>query len=125
MFHFLDRTTINSRYSGHPPDRDLVSVIAGCEKIFILNHIYRRGSNVCSFSSTPVPFPDPLSGVKSIRTLFTNRTELERIVGHIPLGLSKIVSSFLNKGYPQGNSRNLWKTDQSRGWLGTGSSSYL
>ena len=48
-----------------------------------------------------------------------------RIVGHIPLALSRIVSSFLKKGKPQGNSRNLWKTDQSRIWLGTGTSSYL
>ena len=48
--------TVNSRYSGHPRDHDLVSVIAGCVKIFILNHIYRRGSQVCSFSLTPVLF---------------------------------------------------------------------
>ena len=53
--------TVNSRYRGHPRDRDLVSVIAGCEKIFILNHIYRRGSHVCSFWLTPVLFSDPLS----------------------------------------------------------------
>ena len=26
--------TVNSRYSGHPRDRDLVSVIAGCENFF-------------------------------------------------------------------------------------------
>ena len=49
-------STVNSRYSGHPRDRDLVSVIAGCEKFFILNHIYRKRSHVCSFSLTPVPF---------------------------------------------------------------------
>jgi len=64
---------VNSSYSGHPRDRDLVSVIAGCAKIFILNDIYRRGSHVCSFSLIPVPFSDPLSHVKSVRTLFTNR----------------------------------------------------
>ena len=52
---------------------------------------------MCSFSLTPVPFSDPLSYVKSIRTLFTNRIELEHIVGPIPSGLSRIVSSFLKR----------------------------
>lgn len=49
---------------------------SGVREMFILNRSYRRRSHVCSFSLT----------------LFTNRTELERIVGHIPLGLSRIVS---------------------------------
>ena len=50
------------------------SVIAGCEKIFILNRIYRRGSHVCSFSLSPVPFSDPSSGASKERQNRTNRT---------------------------------------------------
>ena len=64
--------TVNSRYSGHPRDRNLVSIIArvcnsGVRETFNLNHIYRMGSHACSFSLTPVPFSDPLSQVKSVR----------------------------------------------------------
>ena len=33
---------------------------------------------MCSFPLTPVPFSNPLSHVRSVRTLFTNRTELNR-----------------------------------------------
>ena len=40
---------------------------------------------MCSFSFTPVPFSDPLSQVKSVRTLFTNRTELNRTGVTYPL----------------------------------------
>ena len=32
MSEFED-STVNSRYSGHPRDRDLVSVIAGCDQL--------------------------------------------------------------------------------------------
>ena len=40
---------------------------------------------MCSFSLTPVPFSDPLSLVKSVRILFTNRTELNRTGVTYPL----------------------------------------
>ena len=40
---------------------------------------------MCSFSFTPVLFSDPLSHAKSIRTLFTNRTELNRTGVTYPL----------------------------------------
>ena len=48
-----------------PRDRVLVSVIArvrnsGVREIFFLNLIYRRGSHVCSFPLTQVPFSNPL-----------------------------------------------------------------
>ena len=87
--HFLDQKvcytecTVNSRYSGHPRDRDLVSKIArvrnsGVRENFYFKPYLQTGSHVCSFSLTPVPFPDPLSQVKSVRTLVTNRTELNR-----------------------------------------------
>ena len=67
--------TVNSRYYGHPRDRDLVSVIArvrnsGVRANFIWKHIYSRGLHVFSFSLAAVPFPDPFSHVKSVRTLF-------------------------------------------------------
>ena len=77
--------TVNSDYSGHPRDHDLVSVIVGCEKIFLLSHIYTRGSHVCSFSLTPVLFSDSLLQVKSVRTLLKNTTELNRTGDTYPL----------------------------------------
>ena len=81
----LKMFTVNSRYSGHPRDRDLVFVIAGCEKIFILNHIYCRGSHVCSFSLTPVPFSDPLSHVKTkTKTISKSRKKSLDMCAYIP-----------------------------------------
>ena len=46
----LRENTVNSRYSGHPRDRDLVSVIArvrnsGVQEIFILN-IFTEGDHM-------------------------------------------------------------------------------
>ena len=43
---------------------------------------------MCSFSLTPVPFLDPLH-VKSVKTLFTNRTELNRTGVTYPLYVKK------------------------------------
>ena len=72
--------TVNSRYSVYTRNRDLLSVIAGWKTIFIVNHVYRRGSHMCSFSLIPVPFSDLSSHVKSGRTYLQteqNLTELK------------------------------------------------
>ena len=77
------KSTVKSRYSGHPRDRDLVSEKervrnSGVWENVYFTTIFTGESHVCSFSLSPVPFSDPLSYVKSVRTLFTNRTELNR-----------------------------------------------
>ena len=71
----MNADTVNSRYSGHPRDHDLVSVIArvrnsGVRENFYFKPYLQKGSHVCSFSLTPVSFPDPLSHAKSVKTFF-------------------------------------------------------
>ena len=62
--------TVNSRYSGHPRDCDLVSLIARVRNSGVRENFYFKPySHRCYFSLTPVPFSDPLSQVKSVRTL--------------------------------------------------------
>ena len=74
----IGRDTVNSRYSGHSRDRVLVSVIAGCEKIFTFKLYLQEGVTRVFIFIKSGTFSDPLLHVKSIRTLFTNRTELNK-----------------------------------------------
>ena len=63
--------TVNSHYSGHLWDHNLLSVIARVHNSRVQENFYfkpylQKGSHVCSFSLTPVPFSDPL-----LQTLWT------------------------------------------------------
>ena len=70
--------TVNSRYSGHPRDHDLVSVIArvrnsGVRENFYFKPYLQKGVTGVFIFINSSTFSHPLSHAKSVRTLFTNR----------------------------------------------------
>ena len=75
--------TVNSRYSGHPRDRDLVSVIArvrnsGVRENFYFKPYLQKGVTCVSIFINSSTFFRTVVASKDRQTLFTNRTELNR-----------------------------------------------